>query len=107
MTKEKTKKVIFIIPEQDKAKFKIQLQHDSLTQTQFLRGMITGYLNKDVDFMNFISNIKGELGTQSKPNIKKALKNITEAKNTSSRFALGDEEVEDIFDMLEKEHPEL
>jgi|TARA_R110002020_G_scaffold115843_3_gene265988 hypothetical protein len=107
MVAEKTKKIIFTIPEQDKAKFKIQLQHDNLTQAQFLRGMIAGYLRKDIDFMNFVSKMKGELGAQSKVNIKKALKNVSDAKGTSNQFALGDEEVDNIFDMLEKEHPEL
>ena len=103
----KNKKIIFTIPEQTKAKFKIQLQYDSLTQAQFLRSMIQGYINKDSDFMNFISTVKDKLGVQSKVNIKKSLKNISDAKETERKFALGDEEVDNIFDMLEKEHPDL
>jgi len=104
---EKTKKVIFTIPENIKAKLKVQLQYDSLTQSQFFRGILEGYENKDTDFMNFVSTLKAKLGVQSKPQLKKVVKNIKEGKQTSSRFALGDEEVENIFDILEEEHPDL
>ena len=104
---EKNKKVIFSLSENDKAKFKVQLQYDSLTQAQFLRGMIDGYLNKDSHFMNFIATLKGNLKTQSKVNLKKVEKNKKESGETIKKFALEDDEVENIFDILEREHPEL
>jgi len=104
---EKTKKIIFTIPENDKAKFKVQLQYDSLTQAQFLRGMIDGYINKDGDFMNFVSKLKGTHKFQSQAQIKKVKKNLEDITVTKKKFALGDDEVENIFDILEVEHPEL
>ena len=103
----KTKKIIFSIPENDKAKFKVQLQYDSLTQAQFLRGMIEGYINKNNDFMNFIAKLKSDHKVQSKPQLKKVEKNLEQIAETKKRFALEDDEVENIFDMLEQEHPEL
>ena len=33
--------------------------------------------------------------------------NIKKASETKNKFALGDDEVENIFDILEKEHPDL
>ena len=104
---DKTKKVIFSIPENNKARFKVQLQYDSLTQAQFFRGVLDGYEKKDIDFMKFIANLKNTLGVQSKPQIKKTAKNLDEARQTTRSFALEDDEVEGIFDMLEQEHPEL
>tara|TARA_R110002012_G_scaffold268093_1_gene452007 strand:- start:304 stop:669 length:366 start_codon:yes stop_codon:yes gene_type:complete len=107
MTEAKTKKVIFTIPEHDKAKFKVQLQYDSLTQAQFLRGMIAGYINRDEDFMSFVSKLKGESKSQNKQQLKRVHKNLEERKATKNSFALDDDEVENIFDMLEQEHPDL
>lgn len=107
MTTDKTKKVIFTIPANDKAKFKVQLQYDSLTQAQFLRGMIEGYINRDEDFMNFVAKLKGDTRVQSKAQLKKVEKNLSEMKSTRNKFALDDDEVENIFDMLEQEHPDL
>jgi len=104
---EKTKKIIFTIPANDKAKFKVQLQYDSLTQAKFLRGMIEGYINRDEDFMNFIANMKGDTKVQSKAQLKKVEKNLVEMKQTKGAFALEDDEVENIFDMLEGEHPDI
>ena len=104
---EKTKKIIFTIPANDKAKFKVQLQYDSLTQAKFLRGMIEGYINRDTDFMNFIAKMKGDTKVQSKAQLKKVEKNLVEMKQTKNTFALEDDEVENIFDMLEQEHPDL
>jgi predicted DNA-binding protein len=104
---EKTKKIIFTIPANDKAKFKVQLQYDSLTQAKFLRGMIEGYINRDEDFMNFIAKMKGDTKAQSKAQLKKVEKNLVEMKQTKNTFALEDDEVENIFDMLEGEHPNI
>ena len=39
--------------------------------------------------------------------LKKIMTNIKKAAETKTKFALGDDEVEDIFDILEKEHTEL
>ena len=38
---------------------------------------------------------------------KKVLKGVEETRHTKSLFALEDDEVENIFDILESEHPEL
>lgn len=104
---EKTKKVIFSIPENDKAKFKVQLQYDSLTQVQFFKGVMGAYLNKDESFMNFINELKGRLETQSQPQRKKATRGLAEGRETNKKFALDDNELENIFDILEQEHPDL
>ena len=57
--------------------------------------------------MNFISELKLSLGSQSKSHLKKAKRNLEDAEITSKHFALEDDEVENIFDILEKEHPDL
>ena len=104
---EKTKKVIFSIPENDKAKFKVQLHYDNLSQRQFLEGIIKAYTDKDEDFMNFIATLKKSLQVQSNPQLAKVSKNRAEAQATKDKFALEDDEVENIFDILEQEYPDL
>lgn len=104
---EKTKKVIFSIPENDKVKFKVQLQYDSLTQGQFFKGVMAAYLGKEENFMNFINELKKELSTQSIPQRNKAQKGLKEGRRTANKFALDDNELENIFDILEQEHPDL
>ena len=100
-------KIIFVATDRQKADFKIRLQYDSLTQSQFLRSVIDGYISKDEDIINFIEKIKENLSAQNKRTIRKTKKDFDKMKKEKNRFALGDQEVENIFDILEKEHPDL
>jgi len=107
MIAPKEKKVIFSVADNQKAKFKVQLQYDSLTQGQFLKGVMEAYINQDENLMKFVATLKKQLQVQSQIPRKKAIKNIEERKSTINKFALEDNEVENIFDILEQEYPEL
>jgi hypothetical protein len=106
MTEKKTK-VMFTVSERTKADFKLQLQYDSLTQVKFFRALMEGYINKDPELMVYINKFKKSNSIQNNTQRKKTMTNIKEATVVKTKFALGDEEVENIFDILEKEHPEL
>ena len=107
MTLKKEKQVAFSVPENEKAKFKVQLQYDSLTQGQFLKGVMDGYIKKNSNLMKFIGELKKKLKVQSLVPRNKVEKNLKERKSTINKFALEDDEVENIFDILEQEHPDL
>ena len=106
MTEKKTK-VMFTVSERTKADFKLQLQYDSLTQVKFFRALMEGYINKDPELMVYINKFKKSNSIQNNTQRKKTMTNIKEATVVKTKFALGDEEVENIFDILEKEHPEI
>lgn len=101
------KKISFSLSENEKVEFKIQLQYDNLTQIKFFKAIVKGYVEKDEDLYNFINKFKKENTIQNTEQRKKIMTNIKQAKETKSKFALGDEELEGIFDILEKEHPDL
>ena len=48
------KKVVFYDSDKRYAELKIRLQHDGISQAQFFRGILTGYLKQDVDILNFV-----------------------------------------------------
>ena len=100
-------KIMFSVSPRTKADFKLQLQYDGLTQVKFFRAIMSGYMNKDLDLMTYINKFKKDNGIQNDIQRKKITKNIKEATETKTKFALGDDEVENIFDILEQEHPEL
>ena len=104
---DKKTKIMFSVSERTKADFKLQLQYDSLTQVKFFRSLMEGYINKDPELMVYINKFKKHNAIQNNTQRKKIMTNITEAQQTRNKFALGDDEVENIFDILEKEHPEL
>ena len=103
----KNKKIIFTVSERQKEDFKIRLQYDGLTQATFFRAVMSGYLAKDIDMMNFLNTFKEGNGIHNKQQRSKALKGVEATKETKNLFALDDDEVENIFDILESEHHEL
>jgi hydroxylamine reductase (hybrid-cluster protein) len=104
---ESKKKIIFTVLERQKEDFKVRLQYDGLTQANFFRAVMAGYLEKDEDLMKYLNSFKAKNGIHNIPQRKKVMKGIEEAKKTKNLFALDDDEVENIFDILESEHPEL
>ena len=100
-------KIMFTVTQRTKADFKLQLQYDSLTQVRFFRSLMEGYINKDPDLMIYINKFKKENSVQNNQQRKKIMTNIKKATEVKTKFALGDDEVENIFDILEKEHPDL
>jgi len=106
MTERKTK-VMFTVTERTKADFKLQLQYDSLTQVKFFRSIMEGYINKDSDLMIYINRFKKQNSVQNNTQRNRIMSNIKKAADTKNKFALGDDEIENIFDILEKEHPDL
>jgi len=106
MTEAKTK-IMFTVTERTKADFKLQLQYDSLTQAKFFRSLMEGYVSKDPDLMVYINKFKKQNSIQNNVLRSKIMTNIKKASETKNKFDLGDDEVENIFDILEKEHPDL
>jgi len=100
-------KVIFRESEHNKAKLKIRLKYDNLNQTSFFKACIQAYLEDDEMFIGWLNNWLEKAGIVPKKYRKIKEKNQRKAKEQKSKFALDDKEVKDIFDVLERENPDL
>jgi len=89
------------------ADLRIRLRHDGLTQVQFFRGMVSGYLESDPRIIDFITGLKIELAKQGKNKIKKTSNLIKSGEENKRLFSFSKEEEEDLFDMIAKEFPDL
>lgn len=101
------KKIVFYDTDKRHAELKIRLKYDQLTQAEFFRTLIGGYLAKDKDILSFLHKYMEESGKQSKSNLVKNRQLIAAGRDIESKFALNEDEIENIFDILEEEHPEL
>ena len=103
------KKVVFYDSDKRFAELKIRLQHDGISQAQFFRGIVTGYLMQDGDVLSYVDKLKASknIGKRSKKSIKEERELINTGKEQMDKLALGDEEIENIFDILEKQNPDL
>jgi glycerol-3-phosphate responsive antiterminator len=101
------KRISFMDTDKRNADLMIRLKHDGLTKTKFFRAILTGYLERDHAVVNFIERLKESSGVQSKSK-SKIVKDLEEKGQENKRkFGLDENEIENIFDILEKEHPDL
>ncbi len=101
------KRISFMDTDKRAAELIVRLKHDGLTKTKFFRALLTGYLERDNDIISFLDNYKESSKSQSKNKTKK-LKNIEKVEQeTKNKFGLDDGDIQDIFDILEKQHPDL
>ena len=106
---ERSAKISWQDTDKRRAEFMIQLKHDGITITKFLRAVLTGYLSRDSSIVNFIERYKIESGSQSnrKAKISASLEKKGEVNKRKFGIGLDDSEIENIFDVLEKELPDL
>jgi len=104
---DEMQKVTFYADKDEHVRLKIRLQQDSITQSDFYRCMLQGYINKDEAILELIDNYKEKNKRQNAERRKKAQKSLGKGRDVETKFALGNDEIENIFDLLEQEHPEL
>ena len=80
---------------------RIRLIHDSLTFSDFLRIMIDGYLENDVDIMKYLTKAKKLYKIHSIKKRKESLDLIVKGQELEKDFALTEEEINNIYDILE------
>ena len=105
--KEKLKKIVYYDTPKKHADLKIRWQYDGVRQSEFFRMLVDAYLNKDERILSVMDDHKTENKIQNKQKRAKTQKIYQERQEVVSKFALEDAEVESIFDLLEKEHPDL
>jgi hypothetical protein len=110
--KPSKKKVIFDDTDVRHARLKIRLEYDGLSQAEFFRSLITGYLENDKSVMDYITRYKitrykNDNKKLSKRNLKYQAKDTETADDLLGQFGIGDEELENIFDVIAKNNPDL
>jgi len=87
---------------------KIRLYYDDIkTQSEFFRMCVESYLNQDKLFMEFLDDYKINKKVQSKRKVNKSRKLRAQGDKILKDLALTEEEIENIFDILEEDLPEL
>jgi hypothetical protein len=97
------KRIVFTENDHRHVKLLMKLKADGLTQSKFFRCLITGYIDGDVRIHEYID----EVGGLSIKRRNKSKKLREEGMKKLSDFSLNDGEIENIFDIIAEEHPEL
>ncbi len=104
---EVKKKIIFYDSEKNQADLKIRLKYDGLKQSEFFRAIVSGYLQKEEGILNYIYKYKEENQIQGQRKRQKSRSLIAKGKEVERQFGLSNEDIENIFDIIEDDHPDL
>ena len=97
------KKIMFYDSEDRQIKFRIRCQHDGVTQSQFLRIMVSGYIEGDPLILDFLDKQKEKLNIQGKAKRNKIAEIGRLKEKNKKKFSLDSDEIESIFDIIETE----
>jgi hypothetical protein len=102
----KDKNLVFTVDDEVHARFKIALFYDRMGQSAFIKHVIAAYLTGNKHIRAFVDELveKQNIGKNKTKNRKN---DAMEEKETINDYALNEEEIENIFDMIESENPDL
>ena len=98
-----TKQIVFTENDHRHAQLVLKLKHDGLKQSQFFRSLITAYLAGDDRIQSYVD----EISSLSKERKTKSKKLRSDGQQKINDFGFTDGEIDNIFDLIEEEHPEL
>ena len=101
------KKLCFTCTNKSHADLKIRLIYDELSQGALFRILMHGYIQQDENVMTFIDNFKQKYGIQRKNLLNKSKNLRAQGRQSTEEFALNPDELENIFDLIAQEHPDL
>jgi len=100
---QNTKRIVFTENDHRHAQLIVKLKMDGMTQAKFFRQLITGYLEDDERIRSYVL----DNSSLSKVKIDKSMKLIEKGRETVANLGLNENQVENLFDMIAEEFPEL
>ncbi len=101
-------KLTFFLDSKLHENLKIRLYYDQIkTQSEFLRYCVESYLEQDPLFMKFLDDYKINKKVQSKARTTRSVNLRSAGSKLMEELALSERDIQNIFDILEEELPEL
>jgi hypothetical protein len=107
MSEHKKKKIQFTDTDIRHAQLKIRLERENISQADFFRACVSGMSDNDKDLMKFLRRYKDENNIGRKRDLKISQEEDEKSDDLMAKFGIKDDELENIFDLISEEHPEL
>lgn len=89
------------------AQLKLRLYFDGISQGDFFRAIVKGYNDRHPDIVSYIEIVKNHRKKYSKSERKKVANSYAKHEEVKKQFGLSKDEIENIFDMINKEQDEI
>ena len=100
------KKVEVSLNEHENVELMTKTKFDYISKGKLLRAFILGYLREDPLIRNFVENLKADLGVSKKKREKQAVA-LRKVDRTIKKHTFTDDEITNIFDLIEGEGTDL
>tara|TARA_B100001094_G_scaffold277866_1_gene286973 strand:+ start:4330 stop:4656 length:327 start_codon:yes stop_codon:yes gene_type:complete len=97
------KRIVFTDTDHRHAQLIVKLKTDGMTQANFFRSLISGYIDGDERIENFILEY-GKHSIKKKQQVERIRKT---GRTKVSELGLDDEQIDNLFDLIAEEFPEL
>ena len=97
------KKIMFYDSADRQTKLRIRCDFDGVTQSQFFRMMLTGYIENDEHVLTYLKKCKERYSIQGKNKRDKIDRIMKSSASNKEKFNLEDKEIESIFDIIATE----
>ena len=97
------KKIMFYDSSDRQTKLRIRCDFDGISQSQFFRMILTGYIEGDELIQSYLNKCKEKYKIQGQQKRSKIQKFRKKAESLNKKFALESDEIENIFDIIEME----
>ena len=97
------KKIMFYDSSDRQTRFRVRCQYDEISQSQFFRMMVTGYIENDENILTYLDECKKRYQIQGKNKRDSIKATRSRAADIKTKFNLNDNEIESIFDVIETE----
>ena len=101
------KRVIFNMPIKKYADLRIRLRHDGLKQYQLYNWLTDKYLSNEEAITGVVKELKYSIAKQGKIKIRKTDELIEAGRLQEQQFGLTKGDIENIYDIIEGELPEV
>jgi len=98
-----TKRIVFTENDHRHAQLVLKLKYLRMSQSAFFRYIITGFLEEDPNIIKYIDRVSN----RSKSKKAKTANLKKKGQQKLQDLALSDGDVENLFDMIEQDHPDL
>jgi len=105
--KKGSKRVYVSIDEKQHVDLKVRLNYLGISMSEFVRACGEGLLNQHPIMEQFMDHYRETSPKFSKKKAKDAKKDREQAEKLESDLDLNFDEIEDIFDIIEDDHPEI
>ena len=101
------KKFMFYDTAKRQVDLKIRLRIDNMNQSMFFRMMISGYLERNESIVCFVEEFRRDNQLEGRTHSKEITRSAKKAQDVKNKFGLNENDIENFFDIMEEEHPEL